>query len=189
MSGQRIYRGKEIDLYPAEFRVRLEICGRNFYKGFFERDVPNVKVGQAVSLVLRPFKSWRAQGVIKAISADLEKAKRTAHLWIEVPNRDYRLKPQMAVDISILLSTTGHVLTVPREAVLKEGGESFVFVANGDAFLRQKVVVGAEDHLYYEIREGLYEGDQVVTRGNHELKIAGSTQRPPVGSDGHLHTH
>ena len=91
--------------------------------------------------------------------------------------------------ISILLKTIDKVLTVPKEAVLKERGESFVFVANGDAFMRQKVVVGSKDHLYIEIRDGLYEGDQVVTKGNHELKIATSAQGPAAGSDGHLHQH
>ena len=102
----------------------------------FERDVPEVKVGQEASLVLRPFKEWRAAGIIKGMSADLHPQKRTAHVWIEIENEELRLMPQMAVDISILQGTRKQALTIPREALLKDQGETFVFVTNGDSFLR-----------------------------------------------------
>jgi len=155
----------------------------------FERDVPKVATGQEASLVLRPFREWRATGRIKSISANLDASKRTAHLWIEVKNPDLRLKPEMAVDISILLDTKAKVLAIPKEALLEEHGESFVFVANGDAFLRQAVVTGKRDHRFVEIADGLYEGDEVVVRGNHELRLALSGEGAPLGSDGHLHGH
>jgi RND family efflux transporter MFP subunit len=153
----------------------------------FEMDVPKVRTGQEVSLVLRPFAERQFAGVIKAISADLHPQKRTAHLWIEVPNPDEYLKPQMAVDITILLSKKAKVLAVPKEAVIEEGGETFVFVTNGDAFLEQRVVLGSRDNRYCEVREGIYEGDQVVVKGNHELRLAISSQGPGRSSDGHLH--
>ena len=97
--------------------------------------------------------------------------------------------PQMAVDMSILVGTRARVLAVPKEAVLEEQGETFVFVTNGDAFLRQPVVVGLRDHRSCEIKEGLFAGDEVVTRGNHELRLALSGKGPALGSDGHLHGH
>lgn len=155
----------------------------------FERDVPKVAEGMEASLVLRPFQDWRGTGTIRAVSADLNAQKRTAHIWIEVANPDGKLKPQMAVDIAILVETAAMALAVPKEAVLEEGGEHFVFVANGDAFLRQAVVTGRSDYRYAEIQNGLYEGDMVVTRGNHELRQALSGQGPALGSDGHLHKH
>ena len=56
---------------------------------------PSRYVSQMAQSVLRPFKEWRTEGVIKAVSADLDPQKRTAHLWIEVINSDGRLNPQI----------------------------------------------------------------------------------------------
>jgi RND family efflux transporter MFP subunit len=151
----------------------------------FERDVPRIAVGQEVSLALRAFEGITASGVIRAISADLHPSKRTGHLWIEVPNPTGVLMPQMAVDLSIFLGVAARVLAVPVEAVLEEGGESFVFAMNGDAFLRQPVVLGVRDNRFCEVKEGLYEGDKVVTRGNHELRLALAAEGQPAA----LHTH
>ena len=43
--------------------------------------------------------------------------------------------------------------------------------------------------LEYQVEDTIAEGDKVVTRGSHELKLATSSQGPPAGSDGHLHGH
>jgi len=182
------YQGEMVE--PGRQLLRIMDISVLWAEGdVFERDVPKVAEGQQVSLALRSFKDWKFEGTIRAMSADLDPQKRTAHLWIEVRNPEGRLKPQMAVDMSILLEKRAQVLAVPKEAVLQEQGESFVFVVNGDAFLRHAVVTGMRDNRWCEIREGLYEGDQVVVRGNHELRLALSAEGPPLGSDGHLHSH
>lgn len=188
VTAREAYQGEMVE--PGRRLLKIMDVSVLWAEGdIFERDVPRVAEGQQVSLALRSFKDWTFQGTIRAMSADLDPQKRTAHLWIEVQNPEGRLKPQMAVDMSILLERRARVLAVPREAVLQDQGESFVFVVNGDAFLRHAVVTGMKDHRWCEIREGLYEGDQVVVRGNHELRLALSADTPPLGSDGHLHTH
>ena len=48
----------------------------------------------------------------------------------------------------------------------------FVYVANGDWFLRTPVVIGATDASHVEIKDGLYEGDAIVVKGVRGLSLA-----------------
>lgn len=64
------------------------------------------------------------------------------------------------------------VESIPAGALLRTVRGNFVYVANGPGFLLTPVVIGALDATRVEIREGLYEGDIVVTRGVRDLALA-----------------
>lgn len=61
---------------------------------------------------------------------------------------------------------------IPAQALLRTVKGDFVFVLNGDAFLRTPVTVGASSDTHVAIKEGLYEGDSIVIRGVRELWLA-----------------
>ena len=50
--------------------------------------------------------------------------------------------------------------------------EQFVFVENGDTYVRQSLVLGLRDDRYVEVREGLFPGDRIVVRGGYALNAA-----------------
>lgn len=64
------------------------------------------------------------------------------------------------------------VPAVPSGAVLRTIRGDFVYVANGEWFLRTPVTLGAVDATHVEIGEGLYEGDIVVVQGVPALALA-----------------
>jgi hypothetical protein len=76
---------------------------------------------------------------------------------------------------------------LPVAALLRTARGDFVFVANGDWFLRTPVTVAAGNGLTYTLKDGLYEGDIVVTRGVSALWLAElSAVNGGVGcADGH----
>ena len=61
---------------------------------------------------------------------------------------------------------------VPGDAVLRTVKGDFVFVVNGDWFLRTPVKLGASEAGFVEVKEGLYEGDKIVTHGARALWLA-----------------
>lgn len=63
-------------------------------------------------------------------------------------------------------------LTVPRTALLDSAGGFFVYVVNGEFYLRTPVKVGARDANYFEITDGLYAGDFVVVAPVEQLWLA-----------------
>jgi len=65
-----------------------------------------------------------------------------------------------------------NVLTVPSSAILDAAAGSFVFVVNGNAYLRTPVKLGARSADYVEITEGVYAGDVVVAAPVDQLWLA-----------------
>lgn len=61
---------------------------------------------------------------------------------------------------------------IPAEALLRTIKGDFVYVSNGDWFLRTPVTVGAFDGKWYEIKDGLYEGDRIVVNGTRAIWLA-----------------
>jgi hypothetical protein len=58
---------------------------------------------------------------------------------------------------------------VPSEAVVRGMEGPFVYVVNGDAYLRTLVVTGAEADGFVAVKEGLLAGDSVVSKGALDL--------------------
>lgn len=64
------------------------------------------------------------------------------------------------------------VAAIPAGALLRTIKGDFIYVANDGWFLRTPVTVGAFDGSWYEVKEGLYEGDTVVTHGARAIWLA-----------------
>lgn len=76
------------------------------------------------------------------------------------------------------------VLTVPASALLDAATGSFVYVQNGEYFLRTPVRVGARSPEFVEITDGLYEGDVVVSFPVEQLWL---TELRLTKGGGHSH--
>ena len=104
---------------------------------------------------------------------ELDPDTRTLPVWLAVDNPDGKLRAGMFVKAAVLLAKNSDVLTVPKAAVLEEGGEKFVFVRTGDTFNRVDVQTGAEDDRFVEIKDGLVPGDAVVIQGSAKFSPHG----------------
>ncbi|OHE81170.1 MAG: hypothetical protein A3G75_01010 [Verrucomicrobia bacterium RIFCSPLOWO2_12_FULL_64_8] len=70
------------------------------------------------------------------------------------------------------LATAEFTGRLPAGALLQTVQGSFVYVENGGWLLRTPVTPGAGDATALEIKDGLYEGDIVVTHGVRALWLA-----------------
>ena len=76
----------------------------------------------------------------------------------------------MFADIKIFLNHQTQALVLPAEAILDDGEEKIVFLKIQGKYLPQIVEVGTRSAEYVEILAGIREGDEVVTKGNYQLK-------------------
>lgn len=118
----------------------------------------------------------------------------TVETLFEINNEDGRLRPGMRAEFSVILETHSNVLAVPREAIQGTPAQRIVFVKDFElpsAFVRSPVVLGRSNERYVEILEGLFPGDEVVTRGSYNLSFAGgsSISLKEALDAAHGHTH
>jgi len=136
----------------------------------YERDIAKIRIGQQVEVSVPAYSGETFGGKISYISDVLNEETRTITVRSEVENREYKLKPGMFADIKIFLNHQTQALVLPAEAILDDGEEKIVFLKIQGKYLPQIVEVGTRSAEYVEILAGIREGDEVVTKGNYQLK-------------------
>ncbi|MGF7031883.1 multidrug efflux pump subunit AcrA (membrane-fusion protein) [Paenibacillus mucilaginosus] len=91
-------------------------------------------------------------------------------LELEVPNADRKLKPGMKAQIQLTGENEQMVVAVPTLSVVREGGDTFVFVLAGDQAEKRKVQLGRLNETIQEVISGVKEGEQLIISGQNQLK-------------------
>ncbi|MGX1352876.1 Cu(I)/Ag(I) efflux system membrane fusion protein [Bradyrhizobium elkanii] len=129
-----------------------------------ERDLGNIVVGQKVTVRARSYPGRSFAGQISVIYPQVNKETRTARVRIELQNADVALLPDMYVDAEIDTGGAAPVLTVADNSILDTGSRQSVLIDRGNGrFEPREVKLGRRGEGYVEIRDGLAEGDAVVT--------------------------
>jgi len=132
----------------------------------YEYEVPYVKLGQQATVSLSYFPGENFHGKISYVYPQLDTTTRTLKVRIELPNPQFKLKPDMYADVQLNIDY-GHRIVVPQDAVLDSGTEQVVFVARGDGnFEPRKVEIGPRVDEQVVILSGLTPGEKIVTSGN-----------------------
>ncbi|MBR0895993.1 efflux RND transporter periplasmic adaptor subunit [Bradyrhizobium tropiciagri] len=132
-----------------------------------ERDLGSIVVGQQVTVRARSYPGRSFTGRISVIYPQVNKETRTARVRIELQNADLALLPDMYVDAEIDTGSAAPVLAVADNAILDTGSRQTVLLDRGNGrFEPREVKLGRRGEGYVEIREGIAEGDAVVTSAN-----------------------
>ena len=158
----------------------------------YEFETPWVKKGQE-ALISFPFLEKPIAGIVSTVYPYVEDRTRTIKARIDLDNEDLTLKPDMYADVVIKTSAIENALCVPTEAVLFTGKRETVFVALGEGrFEPRTVTVGLSgEDGYIEIRDGISEGEQVVTSAQFMLdsesklrEVVEKMRNPVTDNDG-----
>ncbi len=94
--------------------------------------------------------------------------------------------PGSFVEIFLLTSPVDNVLQVPVSALIEEQGQYAVFVkVEPQIYKKVAVVTGANNGAAVQILNGLKAGDEVVTKGAYQIKLASASSAIPA----HTHNH
>lgn len=145
----------------------------------FEYEMPFLHVGQSGILTLDAYPEQTFQGDITYIYPYLNTQTRTVKVRLELSNLNLQLKPDMYGTVRIQVNR-GSRLAVPEEAVLDSGTRKIVFAVQGEGkFEPRNVTLGPKVGSYYEIVDGLKQGERIVTSGtfllDSESKLMAST--------------
>ena len=129
-----------------------------------ERDIGAIKPGQSATVRARAHPGREFTGQVALLYPHLNKETRTARVRIELPNPNLVLLPDMYTDVEISAADAGTVIAVPDSAVVDTGTRQVVIVDKGEGrFEPRDVKLGQRGDGYVEIRDGIQEGEKVVT--------------------------
>ncbi len=135
----------------------------------YEVNLSFIRLGQPASMSLsyQPGKTWH--GRVTFINPTLDPATRTVKARLEFANPGNELKPDMYADV-VIGGARGSGIAVPESAVIATGERNIVFVSKGNGvFEPREVVLGIRVRNLYEIKQGVSEGESVVTGANFLL--------------------
>lgn len=129
----------------------------------YEYELPLVQEGQKATLELSYYPGETFTGKVMYIYPTLDTNTRTAKVRLEFPNPDMRLKPGMYTNV-VLQSNMGEKLSMAEDSIIDSGDRKIVFVALGNGYFEpREIKVGQKSEGYYEVIDGLREGERVVS--------------------------
>ena len=132
----------------------------------YEAHLQQDQVGAPVTITVAAYPDREFPARISAINPTVDPTTRTIRVRCSVPNPQGLLKPEMFASIRIGKTVKRKAPTVPSNAVLTQGPESFVLrEESAGRFRRRAVKSGREIQGYTVIEEGLASNDRVVTSG------------------------
>lgn len=137
--------------------------------GIYPKDLPAVKEGQMVEVVL-PIENHTAQARLIYVSPIVSDETITAKAVAELDNADGMWRPGVFVKVNISTEQIQRPLVVPKAAVISEKGKNYMFIEIPEGFERRVVKTGISDRQNMEIVSGLKAGEAYVANNTFLLK-------------------
>lgn len=132
----------------------------------YQSDLPYVKVGAQLELSLPYWPGQTFAGKVIFVSPTLDPETRSMRARLEIPNPQGLLKPGMYGDARLFYQR-GEKLAIPASAVMFSGKGPYAFKDGGDGRLIPVAIkIGGRSDDWYELLDGLQEGDRIVVSAN-----------------------
>lgn len=143
---------------PAAMQVRVRVN---------QADLPYLRAGQPVQVRPDAYPDMVFSGKLQQIAAigvtsGLSQKVRSFVTGFSVQGSDPRLVPDLSAGVDVELERRLGVLVVPRDAVVTEGGQSYMLVERGGGFEKRAVKVAANSDLEVVIESGVEPGVKVM---------------------------
>jgi RND family efflux transporter MFP subunit len=141
-----------------------------------ERQMGKLQRGQRVNLNFDALSEKSFDGYVERISPIVDPSSGTIKVTVRMSDPQRLLKPGMFGRVNIIYDIHNETLLIPKEAVITEDRESYVYIVKDTLVFQQNVKTGFTNATHLEILNGLSEGDTVVTIGQTSLKDSAKVQ-------------
>jgi multidrug efflux pump subunit AcrA (membrane-fusion protein) len=141
-------------------RVRIDIP---------EQAIPEVHVGQSVSMSTSAWPDKNFSGRIARIAPNVTANSRTLTVEAEIENSSGLLKPGQFATVRILQARPQPAVLIPARAVQSESGVARVFVIKNGHSEQRVVQLGQTEGDLVEVKSGIAADDQVATSNLEKL--------------------
>ncbi len=184
---QRFDKGEELFVIADLHKVWV-------HADLFEKEARYIHPGMRAT-VSRPEDGEVFEAIVTDVPPVFDQLTQTLKLRLDVENPDFRLRPDMFVDVEILLDFEPTV-SVPVDAVIDSGLRRTVFVERGEGYFEpRQVQTGWRFGDRVEITAGLTPDERIAVSGNFFIdsesrmqQAAGGSRPPDIRSDHQDHS-
>jgi multidrug efflux pump subunit AcrA (membrane-fusion protein) len=115
-----------------------------------------------------PSQNIKVKGSIAYVGLKASEQSKLFPVEIEVPNPKGTLLPGMKAEVSSLKGQAG--ILIPTDAILERNGKSVAYVVNGERVAEKEISIASKGTEKTLIGSGVKPGDQVVIKGQSQLK-------------------
>ena len=141
-------------------RIRIDIP---------EQAIPEVKVGQSVSITTSAWPDRNFAGRVARIAPNVSAQSRTLTVEAQIENGGNALKPGQFATVRILQERAEPAVLVPARAVVSDAGVNRVYVIKNGHAEQRLVQTGQTDGDLIEIKNGVAADEQVATSNLEQL--------------------
>jgi RND family efflux transporter MFP subunit len=157
LDGMRVEPGMMIYHLADHSRLWVEV-------ELYEHQIRYLREGMGARVDVEAFPGRAWSGRITRFSPTINPQTRTLKAYVEVENKDHRLRPEMYANILFQPPAVSGAVKVPEQAILHSGTRSVVVVQKArGVFEPREVELGPAGGGYQEVRRGLQAGETIVT--------------------------
>ena len=131
-----------------------------------ETDSANVAVGQDVTFNVLALPGRPLSARLNYVATAIDPTTRRLLVRATIDNKDLMLKPEMFANVTIYSANDHPAVGVPKQALIYEGDQVRVWVANPDKTIElRQIKPGLTNGDLVEVIGNLKPGEQIVTRG------------------------
>jgi cobalt-zinc-cadmium efflux system membrane fusion protein len=139
-----------------------------------ESDMGHVRPGDDVEVRVPAYPEQVFRGAVSYVAPLLDAASHRLVVGARVKDDRKLLKPNMQATVTLSDGAAAHAPAVPENAVIHEGDNTRLWMADADGALQlRKIVIGRIDDGFIEVTQGLTGGERVVTAGALFIDQAG----------------
>ncbi len=144
-----------------------------------ERYLGPIEKGRSIQARNKAWPDHVFHAEITRLGSRVDPQSRNLRMIALIDNEEARLRPGQFMTLSLTLEER-RSLVIPEEALLTEGRQQYVFVAENGEARHRAIERGQRERGRVEIRSGLSQGDQVIINGQDRLRDG---QAVEVGED------
>jgi RND family efflux transporter MFP subunit len=134
-----------------------------------EQAIPEVKVGQSVSIATSAWPDKNFAGRVARIAPNVSATSRTMTVEAEIENNSNALKPGQFATVRILQERAEPAVLIPARAVMNQAGVNRVYVIKDGHAEQRLVQTGQTEGDLIEIKTGIAADEQVATTNLEQL--------------------
>jgi multidrug efflux pump subunit AcrA (membrane-fusion protein) len=134
-----------------------------------EKYYSKIALDQKAKVRVDAYPDEEFSGRVTKISPVVDLSTRAAPIEITLDNPEGKLRSGMFSKVSLVLAEHKNVPVILKEAIMGKDPNLYVYVIENQKAVFRKITLGIRQGPYYEVRDGLREGDLIVIMGQQRL--------------------